>query len=111
MAIRRVGLAVLAAIVVATGAGCAAPIPGTPVAVPGQAGKPLVPTDLASATCREYLAMDEATRREVIKAIGEKGNGLIGMNPELWVGVASALCTFVAPSAPVRDILVGQGLR
>lgn len=111
MATRRVGLAVLAAVLVLGGSGCAKPIPGTPVAVPGQAGKPLAPADLSSATCREYLAMDDATRREVIKAIGEKGNQLIGLNPEVWVGVASALCTFVAPSAPVRDILVGQGLR
>ena len=49
MAIRRLGLAALAAAVVVTGAGCAKPIPGTPVAAPGQAGKPLVPADLASA--------------------------------------------------------------
>ncbi|MCI4673669.1 hypothetical protein [Candidatus Mycolicibacterium alkanivorans] len=111
MAIRRVGTAVLIAAVVVTGAGCATPIPGTPVAAPGQAGKPLPPADLASTTCRQYLAMDEATRGEVIKAIGEKGNTLIAMNPEIWVGVAGALCTFVDPSAPVRDILVGQGLR
>ena len=111
MAIRRLGLVALAAAVIVAGAGCAKPIAGTPVAAPGQAGKPLVPADLASATCREYLAMDEATRREVIKAIGDKGNQLIGMNPEIWVGVAGALCTFVDPSAPVRDILVGQGLR
>jgi hypothetical protein len=111
MTIRRAGLAVLTALVVVTGAGCAKPIPGTPVAAPGQAGKPLVPADLANATCREYLAMDEATRREVIDAIGDKGNQLITMNPEIWVGVAGALCTFVDPSAPVRDILVGQGLR
>ena len=111
MVIRRLGLAALAALVVVTGAGCAEPIAGTPVAAPGQAGKPLVPADLASATCREYLAMDEATRREVIKAIGDKGNQLVTMNPEIWAGVAGALCTFVDPSAPVRDILVGQGLR
>ena len=55
--------------------------------------------------------MDEATRGEVIKAIGDKGNQLITMNPEIWVGVAGALCSFVDPSAPVKDILVGQGLR
>ena len=111
MAIRRLGLAALATVVVMTGAGCAKPITGTPVAAPGQAGKPLAPADLATTTCREYLAMDEATRGEVIKAIGDKGNQLITMNPEIWVGVAGALCTFVDPSAPVRDILVGQGLR
>ncbi|BBZ79307.1 hypothetical protein MANY_46440 [Mycolicibacterium anyangense] len=108
---QRVGLAVLTAVLVLAGAGCAEPIPGAPVAVPGQAGKPLAPADLSSTTCRQYLAMDDATRRAVIKAIGEKGNQLIGLNPEVWVGVASALCTFVDPSAPVRDILIGQGLR
>ena len=111
MAIRRIGLAALAVSVVLAGAGCAKPVTGTPVAAPGQAGKPLPPADLASATCREYLAMDEATRAEVIKAIGENGNQIVTMNPEIWVGVAGALCTFVDPSAPVRDILIGQGLR
>ena len=87
MAIRRLGLAVLAAAVVVAGAGCAKPIPGTPVAMPGQAGKPLPPADLASTTCRQYLAMDQATRGEVIKAIGERGNQIVTMNPEIWVGV------------------------
>ena len=108
---RRRGLAALAAAVAVAVAGCATPIPGTPVAVPGQAGKPLEPADLSTTTCRQFLAMDDATRKEVIKAIGEKGNQLIGMNPDIWVGVAGALCTFVDPSAPVRDILIGQGLR
>ena len=33
------------------------------------------------------------------------------MNPELWAGVAGALCSFVSPSAPVRDVVIGQGIR
>lgn len=111
MRIRRTGLAVLAVAVVVSGAGCANAIPGTPVAEPGQAGKPLAPTDLTTTTCRQYLTMDTVTRREVIKAIGDSGNQLVAMNPELWAGVAGALCGFVDPSAPVKDVVMGQGIR
>ena len=64
--------------------------------------------DLLSTTCREYLKMDEPTRREVITAIGESGNKFIAGNPELWAGVAGALCGFVDPSAPVKDIILGM---
>ncbi|TGD89045.1 hypothetical protein BayCH28_06615 [Mycolicibacterium sp. CH28] len=111
MRIRRLGLAALVATVVLAGGGCAKPIPGTPVATPGEAGKGMVPADLLTTTCREYLTMDAATRREVIKAIGKDGNRVVAMNPELWAGVAGALCSFVSPSAPVRDVVIGQGIR
>lgn len=111
MMIRRFGWAAVAAVVVLAGGGCANAITGTPVATPGEAGKGMVPADLLTTTCREYLTMDVVTRREVIKAIGEKGNQLVAMNPELWAGVAGALCGFVDPSAPVKDVVMGQGIR
>jgi hypothetical protein len=111
MTIRRVGLAVVAAAVVIGVGGCAEPIAGTPVATPGEAGKRLAPADLTTTTCRDYLTMDVVTRREVIKAIGKSGNQLVAMNPELWAGVAGALCGFVDPSAPVKDVVMGQGIR
>ncbi|EHB55856.1 hypothetical protein [Mycolicibacterium vinylchloridicum] len=111
MRIRRMGLAVLAATVVLAGGGCAKAITGTPVATPGEAGKGMVPADLLTTTCREYLTMDTVTRREVIAEIGKSGNQLVAMNPQLWAGVAAALCGFVDPSAPVKDVVMGQGIR
>jgi len=111
MRIRELGLAALAATVVITGGGCANAITGTPVATPGEAGKGMRPADLLTTTCREYLTMDTVTRREVIVAIGKGGNQLVAMNPELWAGVAGALCGFVDPSAPVKDVVMGQGIR
>ncbi|WP_144418182.1 hypothetical protein [Mycobacterium sp. EPa45] len=111
MRIRRLGCAVMAATVVLTGAGCAKAITGTPVATPGEAGKGMVPADLLTTTCREFLTMDTVTRREVIVAIGKSGNQLVASNPQLWAGVASALCGFVDPSAPVKDVVMGQGIR
>jgi hypothetical protein len=103
--------ALLAVVFVLFAAACGNEIEGRPVAVPGQAGKPLLPANLLATTCREYLKFDEAARREVIVAIGKNGNQLVAMNPELWVGVAAALCGFVDPSAPVKDIVIGQGIR
>lgn len=111
MRVRRLGLAVVATAVVLTGGGCAKAITGTPVATPGEAGKGMVPADLLTTTCREFLTMDTVTRREVIVAIGKSGNQLVSMNPQLWAGVASALCGFVDPSAPVKDVVMGQGIR
>ena len=35
---------------------------------------------------------------------------MVATNPDLWVGVAAALCTFVDPSAPVKDVVTG-GMR
>jgi hypothetical protein len=110
MRIRRLGFAVVAAVAVMAGGGCAEAITGTPVATPGEAGKGMVPADLLTTTCRDYLTMDVTTRRKVIKAIG-KTNPLVARNPELWAGVAGALCGFVDPSAPVKDVLRGQGIR
>jgi hypothetical protein len=111
MRIRQLGWAMVAVVAVMAGGGCANAITGTPVATPGEAGKGMVPADLLTTTCREYLTMDVVTRREVIKAIGENGNQLVAMNPELWAGVAGALCGFVDPSAPVKDVVMGQGIR
>jgi hypothetical protein len=103
--------ALLTAVLAISVAACGNEIEGRPVAVPGQAGKPLPPANLLATTCRQYLKMDDAARREVITAIGKNGNQLVAMNPELWVGVAAALCGFVDPSAPVKDIVIGQGIR
>lgn len=104
--LRSATLAALAiAAAVGTG-GCSRAIAGAPVAAPGDLGV----AALLSTTCREYTAMKPASRLEVITAIGDDGNEMVATNPSLWVGVATALCSFVAPSAPVRDVITG-GLR
>jgi hypothetical protein len=54
--------------------------------------------------------MSPTARRDVIAAIAEDGNKLVASNPDLWVGVAAALCTFAAPGAPVKDVVTG-GIR
>ena len=63
---------VMAIPIAAVVAGCANEISGTPVAAPGEAGKGLAPADLLSTTCRQFLTMDDTTRREVITAMGAK---------------------------------------
>ncbi|OBB58726.1 hypothetical protein A5757_15500 [Mycobacterium sp. 852013-51886_SCH5428379] len=68
------------------------------------------PTGLAATVCGEYLDMDEATQREVIAAIGEN-NELVRLNPELWVTMAAAMCTFADPSTPVGDAVMGGGFN
>lgn len=103
---RRAAVVVVAAL---TLVGCSRAVSGTPVAAPGQAGIPEAATALQT-TCREYTDMTAPARRAVITAIGADGNTLVAANPDLWVGVATALCTFVDPSAPVRDVLTG-GIR
>lgn len=86
--------------------GCSRAIGGTPVVNPAEIGV----AALIATTCRDYSAMKPPARREVIVAIGAEGNNLVAMNPELWMGVAAALCSFVDPSAPVRDVVTG-GMR
>ncbi len=86
--------------------GCSRAIGGVPVATPGQAGK----AGLLGMTCRDYVALPRPDRRDVIVAIGEDGNKLVAGNPDLWVGVAAALCNFVDPGVPVKDVITG-GLR
>lgn len=100
---RRMMGAIAVALVVS---GCSHAIGGTPVAAPGEVGA----AALLRTTCRDYAAMTEAARRDVIVAIGEEGNKLVATNPDLWVGVAAALCSFVDPSAPVKDVVTG-GIR
>lgn len=103
-------LAGLLAVAAALAAGgCSRAIGGTPVATPGQAGI-AIGGALLDTTCREYVAMGESSRREVIVAIGEDGNQLVATSPDLWVGVGAALCTFADPSAPIRDVITG-GIR
>ena len=97
--------ALLFAAVVGVG-GCSRAIEGTPMATPGQAGT----AARLNSTCRDYLGMTESERRDVIIAIGEDGNKVVAANPDLWVGVAAALCNFVDPSAPVKDVVTG-GMR
>ena len=99
---RRATVTLLAVPVVLGAIGCSRGIAGTPVAAPGP---PLLAT-----TCRDYGDMTPAARREVITAIGEAGNKLVAANPDLWTGVAAALCTFAAPSAPVKEVVTG-GIR
>lgn len=95
----------LAAVAVVAG-GCSRAVEGTPTATPGEAGRGA----LLDTTCRQYTAMAQSDRRRVIAAIAAEGNQLVAANPDLWVGVAAALCSFVSPSAPVRDVVTG-GMR
>ena len=76
------------------------------MATPGQAGM----AARINTTCRDYVGMTESERRDVIAAIGEDGNKVVAASPDLWVGVATALCNFVDPSAPVKDVVTG-GMR
>lgn len=73
---------------------------------PGAPGTP--PTGLAATTCTDYVNMDEATQRQVITAIGEQ-NELVALNPELWITMASAMCTFAKPGTLVSDAVMGGG--
>lgn len=98
----RVIMAALAVAAMVGTAGCDRAVSGTPVAAAGAA--------LLSTRCSEYVSMPEAGRREVIAAIGADGNKLVASNPELWVGLAAALCTFTDPETPVLDVVAG-GLR
>ena len=88
------------------GGGCSRAIEGTPIATPGQAGA----AARINATCRDYVGMTQSQRRDVIVAIGEDGNKVVAANPDLCVGVAVALCNFVDPGAPVKDVVTG-GMR
>lgn len=103
---RRWTIAVLLVAAVVAAGGCSRAIEGSPTATPGQVGS----MARINTTCRDYVDMSEAERKDVIIAIGEDGNKLVASNPDLWVGVAAALCNFVDPSAPVRDVVTG-GMR
>lgn len=83
-------------------------VPGVPTrtAAPGPPGS----ASGADTTCDVYIDLDEDGQREVIAAIGEE-NDLVALNPELWITLTSALCTFAEPSTPVREVLEGQGIR
>lgn len=106
--VRLFGAALAAAVAIGA-AGCARAVDGTAVAAPGEIGAARG-SSLVATTCRQYVAMDDAERAEVIMAIGAEGNQLVAANPDLWVGVAAALCSFVDPGAPVRDVVTG-GMR
>ena len=99
---RRASAAMLATVAALTVGGCSRAISGTPVAPAGAA--------LLYTTCRDYIAMKPPARREVIAAIGDDGNKMVATNPDLWVGVAAALCTFTKPGTPVKDVIMG-GMR
>lgn len=101
-AVRLFGAALGVAAVLGA-AGCARAVDGTAVAAPGAVGS-------VATTCRQYVAMNDVDRREVITAIGADGNQIVAASPELWIGVAAALCAFVDPGAPVRDVVTG-GMR
>ena len=99
---RQAFLTILAVVAALGAAGCSRAISGTPVAPAGAA--------LLSTSCGEYVAMPESGRREVIAAIGADGNQLVEKNPELWLGLTAALCTFTDPDTPVQRVIAG-GLR
>lgn len=81
----------------------------TTSAAPGAPSSPgAPPTGLAATTCTDYVNMDEATQRQVITAIGEQ-NELVALNPELWITMASAMCTFAQPGTLVKDAVMGGG--
>lgn len=82
------------------------PIPSFPSPTTG--GPP--PTGLAATTCGDYQTMDKTQQRQVIDAIG-KDNELVQMNPELWLGLASAMCAFTPKTTLVKDAVAGQGFR
>ncbi|MET0900892.1 MAG: hypothetical protein ABWY45_23510 [Mycobacterium sp.] len=88
------------------------PRPPTVPPVPTRTNAPAPPGTPADAdtTCDEYVNLDEDAQRAVISAIGEE-NDLISLNPELWITLTSALCTFAEPSTTVREVLEGQGIR
>lgn len=73
-----------------------------------QPGAP--PAGLAATTCGDYVGMDPATQRRVIEAIGEQ-NELIALSPELWITMASAMCTFADPATLVSEVVVGGGFN
>jgi hypothetical protein len=104
--VRSGAIAVLLAVAVLGAGGCARAISGTPLAAPGQLGVEAADGDLLATTCRQFTEMKDAGRREVILAIGAE-NQLVGANPEIWMGVATALCSFADPGAPVRDVVTG----
>lgn len=83
-------------------------VPDPTTAGPRPPGAP--PAGLADTACGEYIDMDEATQRQVIEAIGEQ-NELVALNPELWITMASAMCTFADPAALVKDAVMGGGFN
>jgi hypothetical protein len=101
---RRTAIALV--LVALLSSGCSRAIGGTPMATPGQAGLSAGAAALDT-TCGQYVTMSKADRRAVIVAIGEDGNRLVALNPDAWVDLAAALCTFVKPGATVRDVLKG----
>lgn len=84
-------------------------VPDPTPSAPRPPGAP-APGGLAATTCGEYIDMDEATQRKVIEAIGEQ-NELVALNPELWITMASAMCTFADPATAVSDAVVGGGFN
>ncbi|MGB3482702.1 MAG: hypothetical protein WBB07_10885 [Mycobacterium sp.] len=87
--------------------------PGAPTVPPVPTRTPPSSTGapgLANTTCGDYVDLDEESQRRVISAIGAQ-NDLVSLNPELWISLASALCTFATPSTTVREVLEGQGIR
>jgi hypothetical protein len=61
----------------------------------------------ADTTCREYTTMSDADKRAVMTVLG-KENPMIKQNPELWVGVAEMMCSIAAPTAYVKDVVMGK---
>lgn len=135
MTVRR-WVAVACAAAAVTAAGCSTVTTGTPMADPDQTAMnpaptaapspttrarvpdpttraprpPGAPGGLADTTCGDYIGMDGATQRQVIEAVGEE-NELVALSPELWITMASAMCTFADPATLVKDAVVGAGFN
>lgn len=106
---KRWSKTVLAAVAVAitvSGSGCSRAVSGTAVAPAGVAEE----AALLSTSCKAYISMNQSARREVIVAIGDSGNKLVATNPDLWVGLAAALCAFTKTDVQVKDVVTG-GIR
>jgi hypothetical protein len=83
------------------------PLPGGGPTTPAPTGPP---QGLAATSCGDYVNMDDAAKRQVIDAIGQQ-NDLVALNPQLWVTLADAMCTFADPATLVDDVVAGGGFR
>lgn len=102
----KTAFSVLVVAVALSGSGCSRAVSGSAVAPAGVAEQ----AALLATTCKAYISMNDPARREVIEAIGESGNKLVATNPDLWVGLAAALCAFTKANVEVRDVVTG-GIR
>lgn len=99
-------LVALSLVLSLSASGCSRAVSGTAVAPAGVAEE----AAMLSTSCKAYISMNQAARRKVIVAIGDSGNTLVAGNPDLWVGLAAALCAFTKGDVQVKDVVTG-GIR